>query len=491
VTAPTDRHRLEADRETVQAWLDAASTWALDHLDAIGDAPAGGAPDDSAAAAAVSRAIPERPLSGGMQDALEILGPAVGLSFNTPGPGYLAYVPGGGLPAAGIADLFSDWTNRYTGLTPAAPALIRLEADVLEWLCAEFGYDERAYGLFTPGGSLANFSGFVTARVDKLGDDGDYRDAIAYTSTQGHHSIQKSLALSGIPRANLIQIPCDATFRIDVEQLRRRIASDRAAGRRPFLVVANAGATNTGSVDPLPALADLCEAEDLWLHVDGAYGGAFVLSPEGKQTLAGIERADSIVFDPHKGMFLPYGTGCLLVRDRAALRRAHAGDAAYLQDAVALDRASVAPSPSDYGPELSRDFRGLRVWLPLMLYGAAAFREALSEKLALAHRFNTGLRRAIEAGAPIELVAEPQLSTVAFRLKRRPRETMSDWNDRNRRWNADINARDRVFLSSTNLDVPGEEVAAFTLRVCVLCFRTHADRIDMALEDVLATSGGD
>jgi aromatic-L-amino-acid decarboxylase len=249
-------------------------------------------------------------------------------------------------------------------------------------------------------------------------------------------------------------------------------------------VVAAAGTTNTGAVDPLPEIAAICEREGLWLHVDGAYGGAFVLCAEGRRRLLGIERADSIVFDPHKGMFLPYGTGCLLVRDRAALRAAHAESASYLQD-LAHD-PDLPESPADLGPELSRDFRGLRVWLPLMLHGAARFREALQEKLDLARQFHDGLVRLRDEGVEIEIGDEPQLSVVPFRLVRRPGEGLPSWNRRNAAFNEAINARNRVFLSSTLLPGTGGEV--FTLRVCVLSFRTHAMRIAQALEDVAAAA---
>ena len=483
------RPGLDPNRETVEQWLEALSGWALDHLDGLETAPAQGLAGAVAldVAAEVSKPITEAPLDGGVEAVLDVLARAVPASFNTAGPGYLAYVPGGGLVAAGIADLVSNWTNRFTGLTPAAPALVRLEADVLRWLCAEFGYSDRAYGILTSGGSAANFSGFVAARVDRLGDDGDYREAIAYTSGQAHHSVAKSLGLAGIPKRNLRQVPTDAAFRMRPDALYKQVQADRAAGRRPFLVVASAGTTNTGAVDPLPALADVCAKEELWLHVDGAYGGAFVLCDEGKRRLTGIERADSIAFDPHKGMFLPYGTGCLLARDGAALRRAHSAGADYLQDVDALDRDGESPSPHDYGPELSRDFRGLRLWLPLMLHGAAPFRTQLQEKLTLAERFTDGLRAHIERGLPAQVVAAPQLSTVAFRLSHREGESIDAWNARNQQWLRAINERGRAYLSSTLLPLPSGD-SAFTLRVCVLSFRTHAERIDACLEDLVATA---
>jgi aromatic-L-amino-acid/L-tryptophan decarboxylase len=482
---------LEPSRATQESWLRAVGDFALEHMAALEAAPAVGTVGEAGnrIAAEVSVPIPERPLEGGVERALQILARAADASLNTPGPGYLAYIPGGGLYAAALADLLSDCMNRYTGLAAAAPALVRLESDVLAWLASAFGYGAAARGLFTSGGSLANFSAVVTARHAHLGDDGDFRAAVAYTSTQAHHSVRKSLFLAGIPPHNVRAIGVDAGFRMDVEALADAVRADRERGVRPFLVVASAGTTNTGAVDPLSDIAQLCAAEGLWLHVDAAYGGAFVLCEAGRQRLAAIERADSITFDPHKGMFLPYGTGCLLVRNGEQLRRAHAAAADYLQDFDSMDRSAAPPSPTEYGPELSRDYRGLRVWLPLMLHGARAFRDALAEKLVLAERLHAGLQALGAAGAPLEIVAPPQLTVIPFRLRRRDGETLHAWNTRSAALRDRINARQRVYLSGTTL--PVADGMAYTLRACVLSFRTHARHVDACIEDVEQALAGD
>ena len=475
---------LEPSRATQEEWLRAAGRFALDHLAALETASAAGAVGEAGnrIAAEVSVPIPELPVEGGLQRALQILGRAAEASLNTPGPGYLAYVPGGGLYAAALADLLSNCLNRYTGLAAAAPALVRLECDVLAWLAQAVGYDAAARGLFTSGGSLANFSAVVTARHAHLGDDGDFRAALAYTSTQAHHSVRKSVRLAGIPPQNVRAIPVDADFRIDGAALAAAVRADRARGAHPFLVVASAGTTNTGAIDPLREVAELCAMERLWFHVDAAYGGAFMLCDTGRRRLAGIERADSITLDPHKSLFLPYGTGCLLVRDGERLRRAHAAAADYLQDFDAVNRAGEPPSPAEYGPELSRGYRGLRVWLPLMLHGARAFREMLAEKLALAERLHAGLQALVAAGAPLEIVAPPQLTVVPFRARRRPGEMLTAWNARSTALLQAINAHQRVYLSSTTL--PVSDGLAFTLRACVLSFRTQARHVDACVEDV-------
>lgn len=475
---------LEVSNEILRDWLNSVAEVGLRHLEGLAQGPAVGAIGKAGIdiAHALSLPITETPHTGGMSQLAEHVERAAQASLNTAGPGYLAYIPAGGLPSAGLADLLSNWLNRYTGVSPAAPALCRLEADTLAWLATQFGYGERARGIFTSGGSLANFSAVVTARHAKLDDSGDYRRAKVYTSRQAHHSVAKSVVLAGIPARNVVTIATDARLRLDPAALRARLEQDSAAGDQPFLLVTAAGSTNTGAVDPFAALQEVCRDFDLWHHVDGAYGGTFVLCEAGRTALAGIELADSITFDPHKGLFLPYGTGCLLVADGAALRAAHQAHAEYLQDFDRLERAGEPPSPADYGPELSRDYRGLRVWLPLQLHGAAAFRDALAEKLQLAQLLAEGIKHHIAAGVPLELVDPPQLSVVAFRLQRREHEPVTEWNQRNAALCEDINGKARVYLSSTLLPTPNGD--AFTLRACVLSFRTHKAHIETALEDI-------
>ncbi|HEY5611153.1 MAG TPA: pyridoxal-dependent decarboxylase, partial [Thermoanaerobaculia bacterium] len=238
-------------------------------------------------------------------------------------------------------------------------------------------------------------------------------------------------------------------------------ARDRRDGFTPFFIAASAGTTSTGAVDDLEVIGEIARRESIWLHVDGAYGAFFMLTEEGRRVMRGIERADSIVLDPHKTLFLPYGTGALLVRDAATLRRAHSHHAEYLPE---MQRDEDLVDFCEISPELSRDFRGLRVWLPLKMFGIEPFREQLEEKLALT-RWATEELRKIEG---VEIVAEPQLSIVAFR-----HETLD-----NRALLDRINARQRVMLTGTVLD--GE----FVLRICVVSFRTHRDRVAMAIEDI-------
>ncbi|MDP6556849.1 MAG: pyridoxal-dependent decarboxylase [Pirellulaceae bacterium] len=395
----------------------------------------------------------------------------VPVALNTTSPGYLAYVPGGGLPQAAVADLIAGITNRFVTVWSAAPAIAQIETAVIRWFCEMVGYSTGSGGFLTSGGSLANLSAIVTARRRRA--DHDFQTATIYTSDQTHHSICKAAVLAGFPAENIRQIEVDQRWRVRVDCLGRQVARDRAAGFHPLIVVAQAGTTNTGAVDNLSALADLATAEELWLHADAAYGGFFMLTQRGQRALEGLARADSVTLDPHKGLFLPYGTGCLLVRNLDDLKKAHDMDGAYMP--------SLSDDPdfldfSQLSPELSRDFRGLRVWLPLQLHGAGAFRQALDEKLDLA-QFAARQLQAIDEKLhdTLEIMAEPQLSIVAFRLRRAGLDQDAT-NTLNKRLLAEINAPRRVYLTSTELN------GNFAIRICVLSFRTHLDRMRECVE---------
>ena len=454
---------LELDVATMRELTDACARYAIDHVASLPQQPSW----DVDGAAALAREFQEPPPEQGLafESLLARFDGAVRKSFTTAGPGYLAYIPGGGLYPAALADYLALAVNRYVGVWNAAPVLVQMELTAIEWLRELVGFPAGAQGLLTSGGSMSNLVAVATARRVRLGDD--FRNAAIYVSDQTHHSVHKAAVLAGFGEHNLRDIPVDGRFRMRLEALRNAIAADRSRGDRPFLVVANAGTTNTGAIDPLPEIADLCERESLWLHVDGAYGGFFRMAPGGDRLLPGLERADSLALDPHKGLFLPYGTGCLLVRDPEALGRAHAYSASYLQD---LDRPEGAVSFADISPELSRDFRGLRVWLPLALFGAEAFRDNLREKLELARWAYEELRD--EPG--IEMLDEPQLSIVAFRYV----PASGDADAANARILQRVNGYRRVFISSTRI------TGRIVLRFCVLSFRTHAREMAMAVEDV-------
>jgi len=319
--------------------------------------------------------------------------------------------------------------------------------------------------VLTSGGSLANFTGVVTARKALLPDD--FLRGTLYCSNQIHHSFQKAANLAGFPYANIRELPVDETFRIRIDALEEAIARDRRDGWTPFLIAGSAGTTGTGAVDDLEALAHVARENEMWFHVDGAYGALFMLTERGRAALRGIEQADSIILDPHKTLFLPFGTGAVLVKDARTLRRAHSLYADYLP---AMQQEDELVDFCEVSPELSRDFRGLRVWLPLKLFGIVPFREQLDEKLDLIQHAVEELRR-IEG---IEIVAEPQLTITAFRL--RGDDAL------NRELLQRINARKRVMLTPTTLPD-----GRFVIRIAIVSHRTHRDRVDMMLEDIRAS----
>lgn len=391
---------------------------------------------------------------------------AIPRSFTAAGPGYLAYVPGGGLFHAAVADLIANAVNRYVGVCAAAPVLAQLEANVIRWFCEIAGFPSGSGGVLTSGGSLANFTAVVTARKAMLPDD--FLRGTLYCSKQIHHSFQKAANLAGFPYANIRELPVDEHFRIRTDALQEAIARDRADGWTPFLIAGSAGTTPTGAVDDLEELARIAREEQMWFHVDGAYGAFFTLTERGRATLRGIEQADSLILDPHKTLFLPFGTGAVLVRDVRTLRRAHSSRADYLPD---MQDSDDLVDFCEISPELSRDFRGLRVWLPLKMLGIAPFREQLDEKLDLMDFVMSELRTIEE----IEIVAEPQLTICAFRVR-------GD-DARNRALLERINARKRVMLTPAILD------GRFVIRIAIASHRTHRDRVEMMLDDIRAALG--
>ena len=367
-----------------------------------------------------------------------------------------------------MADLIADSLNRYTTVWYPAPGLAQIEAVVVRWFCEIVGYPPEARGVLTTGASLANLGAVVTARHERLPEN--FLSGTLYAGDQVHHSFQKAAMIAGFPLRNVREIPSDDKFRVRLDMLAERIAEDRNAGLTPFMLVGSAGTTNTGAVDDLDGLADLAESEGLWLHLDSAYGGFFMLTERGRRVLKGIERADSMALDPHKGLFLPYGTGSLLVRDSEALRRAHSLAAAYMPT---MQKDPDFVDFSEISPELTRGHRGLRVWLPMKMHGVDAFRRNLDEKLDLALWATEELRK-IDG---IEIVAEPQLSLVAFRLVR-PGVSKEELTQLNLEFLEAINRRKRIFLSGTWL---GDE---FIQRICVLSFRTHIERLREGIEDI-------
>jgi aromatic-L-amino-acid decarboxylase len=455
------RYPLEPDAQEMRRLVDEAMERIVAHIESLPSQPAMNVDGATEYARTLIEPLPER---GESYEALLdfLFRDAIPRSFTAAGPGYLAYVPGGGLFHAAIADLIADAVNRYVGVCAAAPALVQLESNVVRWFCEIVGYPRGAGGVLTSGGSLANFTAVVTARKALLPDD--FLRGTLYCSNQIHHSFQKAANLAGFPYANIRELPVDERFRIRIDALEERIARDREEGWTPFLIAGSAGTTPTGAVDDLAELARVARENKLWFHVDGAYGALFMLTERGRAVLRGIEEADSMILDPHKTLFLPFGTGAVLVKDAQTLRRAHSSHADYLP---AMQSEDELVDFCEISPELSRDFRGLRVWLPLKLFGIAPFREQLDEKLDLTQYAVDELRK-IDG---ITIVAEPQLTIAAFRYR--------DDDAATRELLGRINARKRVMLTpATTPD------GRFVARIAIVSHRTHRDRIDMLLDDV-------
>ncbi|MEI6244617.1 MAG: pyridoxal-dependent decarboxylase [Acidobacteriota bacterium] len=402
----------------------------------------------------------------GIQDLLAMVAQHVDRpGINPASGGHLGYIPGGGIFHSALGDYLADITNRYAGIFFASPGAVRMEHMLTRWMAEMVGFPETAAGNLTSGGSIANLIGVVTARDARRITALEIPRSVIYLTTHAHHSVDKAIRIAGLRECVIRHVLIDAGHRMDADALERMVVADLAAGLRPFLIVASAGTTDVGAVDPLPAIGDISERHGLWLHVDGAYGAFFALCEEGRKVLQGMDRADSIVMDPHKGLFLPYGSGAVLVKDTRAMQDAHFYVANYMQDAQAsIDEAS----PADLSPELTKHFRGMRLWLPLKLLGVGPFRAALEEKLWLARYFRERLLEipGFEVGPP------PDLSVATFRYL----PPKGDVTEFNQRLVQAIHADGRVFLSSSIID------DQFTIRLAVLAFRTHLATIDLTLK---------
>ena len=406
----------------------------------------------------VRRLVEQRPGEAvSSHEAFGLLAEVVAADGEPASGGDLAYIPGSGLATSAVADLLASALNRYTGLPGIAPAAVALEDGVLRWLCETFRLPPRSQAVLLSGGSVANLSALVAARERLEATD----RARVYVGVHAHASVRKAARIAGL-RADQVRV-CDSSdgLRLDPEAVRLAIKEDLADGWHPLAIVAAAGTTNAGAVDPLEALADLAHEVGTWLHVDAAYGGFFQLTERGRARLSGIERADSITLDPHKSLFLPFGTGALLVRDRGDLQRAFAEEADYLRD---LDDGDELPDFSELTPELTRAWRGLRLWLPLQLHGVAAFAEALDERLTLAEQAWAHL----DADPRVRTWGPPDLSIVPFRAA--GDDALQD------RLRSQIHTHGAVRLSSTVID---GDVA---LRLAVLSHRTSAATVTHALQ---------
>lgn len=454
----SERYPLEPDSEEMRALASRATELLIGKIEALASAPA--SRNTPAPELLAELSTPPGEEAGRLEELLALTMRAAAASYESAGPSYLAYVPGGGVFTSAVGEFLAVGLNRYTGRATPAPALVRQEESVLRWMCDLFSFPDGSQGLLTTGGSISNMIALAAARERHA--EGLVDRATVYVGEHAHGSLVKAARTVGIGRERVRVVPSTDGLRLDVDALAALVDEDRRAGLHPVCICAAAGTTNTGTVDPLPEVAAVARDAGVWLHVDAAYGGFFQLTRRGAERLRGIEAADSITLDPHKSLFLPFGTGALVVREAGALRRLFAEEADYLQD---LGDSGGIPDFDTLGPELTREYRGLRVWLPLHLHGLAAFRSQLDEKLDLARTAYS----ALAADARFETPWEPDLSIVAFRLR--------GADDRKQRALLDtINASQRVLLSSTRIE------GRTYLRLAILSFRTHADRVTEVLE---------
>ena len=354
--------------------------------------------------------------------------------------------------------------NQCTWLAASGPSEIELV--VIDWLKRWIGYPDSAGGLLTSGGSAASVDAFVAAREAAGNPDG----ATVYMSDQSHSAQVRAARITGVKRERTRLLPTDERFRLDVDALARAVAEDRAAGLNPVTVCANAGASNTGVIDPLEAIADFCETEGIWLHVDGAYGGFAAVTERGKELLRGIERADSVNLDAHKWFFQPYEVGGLLVKDASTLERAFEVHHDVLQDTI---WGANHPNFSDRGLQLSRSARALKIWMSVQTFGMAAFRRAVAQGMELAARADEYVRE----NSTLEMLNPASLGIVCFRVNPGDRQLDEQTLEKvNRNVLARVLWEDRAFISSTTL------AGKFSLRLCIINHNTTWDDVRETLE---------
>ncbi len=450
-------------------WTAAVQSYAFDFIDGLPHNKAYIKKDQPDAG------VLELPLDGQpkpMEQVLAVLKEKVpNEGLNPASGGHLGYIPGGGIYPTALGDYLAAVSNEYAGIFYAGPNAVRMENELIRWMCNLVGYPDGSLGNLASGGSIANLIAFVTARDAKKITSEKVRKSVIYLTEQVHHCVHKAIRIGGMGEAIVRNVPMDHRFRMDAGALASMVEADLAEGRYPFLVVASAGTTDTGAMDPISEVADICEKHDLWFHVDAAYGGFFILADvenaDGttiKDSFRGIERSDSVAIDPHKGLFLSYGLGAVLIKDVKAQMESHYYRASYMQDTLA---ATEEYNPADLSPELTKHWRGMRMWLPLQLYGVAPFKAALEEKILLCRYFYEEIQK-----LGFEVGTYPDLSVCTYRYV----PEQGDPNEFNARLLDFVQTDGRIFVSSTTID------GVYWMRVAILCFRTHLREIDTLLE---------
>lgn len=468
------RSPLDLDHDTMRRLGHLVADTVADHLSTLREQPAYATLDTAAAERLLDRRAPTHGTD--FDTLLATLRDRVfPHAAREPHPGFIAYVPSCPTFPAVLGDWLATGFNFFAGVWPVAAGPNEIELVVLDWFRQWLGMPEGTSGLLTSGGSAANLTAMIAARHRVTADDASVIARLTvYASDQVHSSVTRAAWLAGVPRGHVRSLPTDDEFGLRVDALRESIARDRAMGLRPLMVVANAGTTNTGSVDPMHEIAALCEQEGVWLHVDAAYGGFAVLTDTGRRALAGIERADSVTLDPHKWLFIPFECGCLLVREPNRLKAAFQILPEYLAD---VQTGHQAVNFADYGEQLTRYARAIKVWMSVSYFGTDAIRDAIDRGMMLARR----LEERIGETPALEIVSPARFGVVCFRAK--PGDVDGVALDAlNERVLARVVEGGRYFISSTRLR------GVFALRACILGFRTTEEDIDGLVRAVAAAA---
>lgn len=414
---------------------------------------------------------PEQVLTRAVDDVLE-------WAARVDHPRFMAFIPGGPTWPGVLADLLSAGFNTFQGTWLGSSGPSQVELVVLDWIREWLGLGREWGGLLTSGGSAANLIALAAAREALRSQAPDGPPGALYLGDQGHSSLVKAAVTVGIPRGLIRTVPSDGAFRLDPSALEGIMEEDRQAGIPAVAVCAAAGATNTGAVDDLERIGEIARSHGTWFHVDAAYGGFGVLDSRGRVSYPGLERADSVTLDPHKWLYQPFETGCVLVRDPGVLHRAFRISAEYLQD---TELGSAQINFGDRGIQLSRRFRALRIWMSLQMLGLRAFREAVARSLDAAEEGAAY----VEGHVDLEFLAPPSLGILCFRF--RPPSAEPDsvaLDDLNRRIQDRIVNSGRAMISSTRLR------GRYALRLCVLNYRTTPGDVLQVLEAIVQEGRG-
>jgi aromatic-L-amino-acid/L-tryptophan decarboxylase len=461
---------LEPSADKIREWGNSVTQFMIDYLGGLCDRP-------------VYRHTSSREIRSGLDSKLPIEGTdfdlvlkvfadtIVPFSRQNAHPRMFGYVQSPGTPIGAFADLLASTLNANLTIWRSAPGPVELERLTIDWIRQILGFHEEAAGLFVSGGSMANLAALAAARQTKEQSLGRLR---IYASSATHFSISKAAALLAIGRENVQYVAVDERFKMRVDDLVARINADLEAGYVPFCIVGNAGTVDTGAVDPLHEIRDVADRFQLWMHVDGSYGAFAVLAESARKLLAGMEKADSIALDPHKWLYLPVDVGCVIYRDPEIARAAFAHEADYTR--MFGEEADEAFVCWDYGPELSRRFRALKVWMLLKGVGLDRLSEAIESNLACARYLESMVR----ASDDFEMVAPVELSIFCFRhvpvqLRTQSPKAIDAFNER---LLVALQRDGSSYLSNATL---GDR---FALRGCVLNYRTTLRDMEILLEDL-------